>query len=289
MAPPTFKDANFPLSDGRTYHVGTKYGEVANRIITVGDAYRARNIASHLDPIPKPYEFTSKRQFFTITGRFKGVPVSIVAIGMGLAVTDMFIRECRAVVSGEMVVIRFGSCGSVDRTRGQIGQIVVADASVCVSRNHDYFFGHVPSFVPPAAPLGAPYVFSKSVPADPTLASLLESRLSAVLGPESVCRGLNASTDYFYPSQGRNDPHFDDSNTSLIDDLCKQYPNMLFFEMENYLLFHMALCSQRRTIKGPQESHDGVSSSFPQGNLRAAAAAMVFAQRASNGFVTPGM
>ena len=56
--------------------------KVANRIITVGDHSRAKVLAELLDQAPSPYVVQSERNFLTITGRYKGVPVSIVAIGM---------------------------------------------------------------------------------------------------------------------------------------------------------------------------------------------------------------
>lgn len=81
----TITNANFPTDvEGRVYHVGIKRGEVANRIITVGDYVRARRIAVFFDgeevtgrPV---FEFVSQRGFTTLTGRYKGVPVSIVAM-----------------------------------------------------------------------------------------------------------------------------------------------------------------------------------------------------------------
>lgn len=60
---------------------GTRLGDVAPRIITVGSHLRAQKIAEHLDTIS--FSFTSKRGFTTITGSYNGVAVSIVAIGMG--------------------------------------------------------------------------------------------------------------------------------------------------------------------------------------------------------------
>jgi uridine phosphorylase len=69
-----FKSANFPIDgEGRTYHVATKLGETANRILTVGDPERARRLAKHLDHIE--HEILSKRGFLTITGPYKGVQV----------------------------------------------------------------------------------------------------------------------------------------------------------------------------------------------------------------------
>ena len=44
----------------------------------------------------------------TITGRYKGVPVSIVSTGMGSPNTDFFVREVRECLSGDMLVVRLG-------------------------------------------------------------------------------------------------------------------------------------------------------------------------------------
>lgn len=73
-------------------HVGVRRGELANRILTVGDPARAIVLSLFLDGVdrentpPKTvpanlFSFASHRGFLTITGRYKGVPVSIVAIG----------------------------------------------------------------------------------------------------------------------------------------------------------------------------------------------------------------
>ncbi|TCD60718.1 hypothetical protein EIP91_009639 [Steccherinum ochraceum] len=72
-------DANFPRTlDERVYHLGIKAGEVANRIVTVGAPSRAERIATYLDPSPRPFVLNTERGFLTITGRYKGTPVSIV-------------------------------------------------------------------------------------------------------------------------------------------------------------------------------------------------------------------
>ncbi|KAG8727777.1 hypothetical protein FRC12_022228 [Ceratobasidium sp. 428] len=62
-------NANFPRTpSGRVYHLGLKHGEIANRIITVGEPKRARTVASYLDKQPVPFELLSERGFLTITG-----------------------------------------------------------------------------------------------------------------------------------------------------------------------------------------------------------------------------
>jgi uridine phosphorylase len=79
--------------------------------ITVGDPARAQGIAKLLDPEPKPFALHSERGFLTLTGKYKGVAVSIVAIGMGAPNMDFFVRECREILDdsggGDMVIIRW--------------------------------------------------------------------------------------------------------------------------------------------------------------------------------------
>lgn len=134
----TLLDANFPRdSSNATYHVGTKPGQVANRIITVGDHVRARRIAAHFEP-GSFFELQSQRNFLTLTGTYKGVPITCVSIGMGLSAVDFFVRECRAIVEGEMIIVRMGSCGSIDE-EVPIGSVVVPMKSYGLTRNYDYF------------------------------------------------------------------------------------------------------------------------------------------------------
>lgn len=77
--------ADFPRdAEGKVYHMSIKQGEIANRILTVGDHVRARRIAKYLDSEEESghpvFEKSSQRGFLTITGRYKGIPVSIVAM-----------------------------------------------------------------------------------------------------------------------------------------------------------------------------------------------------------------
>lgn len=74
--------------------------------LTLGAPSRAHGIASYLDATPTPFTLTSERGFTTITGRYKGVPVSIVSIGMGHPNADFFVREVRECLTGDMVVVR---------------------------------------------------------------------------------------------------------------------------------------------------------------------------------------
>lgn len=76
-------DANFPMdAAGRVYHLGVRRGEIANRILQVGDPSRLARISSLLDASPPPFHSVSSRGFTVITGRYQGIPISLIASGM---------------------------------------------------------------------------------------------------------------------------------------------------------------------------------------------------------------
>ncbi|KAI0075689.1 purine and uridine phosphorylase [Panus rudis PR-1116 ss-1] len=311
-------DANFPRTqDGRVYHLGIKAGEVANRIVTVGAPSRAQKIATLLDPKPKPFALSTERGFLTITGRYKSVPVSIVSIGMGNPNVDFFIREVRECLSGDLVVVRLGSCGALVDVK--VGTIVIPSGSIAVNRNYDY------DFLNGGAAGEEPYRFSKRVNVDQELQSKIVSALEQTRPPSLhsaiVTNTLNASTDSFYSSQGRI-TSFPDHNAGLIDHLKSLYPDLATFEMETYHLLHLAASWPARSR--PTSSATPPLSSFParleisdpdtpshqahqappntvevtagtdghdlvpRPAIRAAAAQMVFAARGSRDFITPG-
>lgn len=166
--------------------------KVASRILTVGDPARALRLSLLLDSVR--FTHHSARGFSTYTGHFKGIPVSIVAIGMGTPVMDMFLREARFITSGPLTVVRFGSCGGIGE-QTQVGQVVVANAAIDIQRNFDYF-SLAPSSKEP------PYRVSRPVFATERLTELLHSNLTLGLGQESVGKGWNATADSFYSSQG---------------------------------------------------------------------------------------
>ena len=92
------------------------------------------------------------------------------------------------------------------------------------------------------------YVASAPVAADVQLVSLLVEACHETVGPQHTVRGLDATADSFYSSQGRLGSHFDDGNDSVITDLLARYPNLVSLEMETFHLLDLARCS-RGSIK----------------------------------------
>ncbi|ORZ41058.1 nucleoside phosphorylase domain-containing protein [Catenaria anguillulae PL171] len=285
MGKAKLSNANFPVDDqGHTYHVGVKPGEVANRIITVGDPARAILIATYLDGgesidannhkkylnYQSPHIFikTSGRLFTTVTGRYKGVPVSIIAIGMGVPMVDFMVREVRAIVHGPIHLIRFGSCGSLGKARA--GDMIVATDSMGCNRNYNYFHAGGDDLDPERfAKLmdegNGPYSLTTTVPADEELTNQLADTVT----------GLDITADSFYSSQARQDPAFNDANAHLFTYLRGKYPTAECLQMETFGLYHLA--QSARPLPTGEKS------------IRTAACAMVFAHRITNTWIDPAV
>jgi len=271
-----FANANFPTDSlGRVYHLGVRRGEVANRILSVGDTGRARLLSGLLEPTVTGgaiFETTSSRGFTVFTGRKLGVPISIISTGMGTPMIDFVVRESRAIVDGHMAIARLGTCGIL-RDDVSVGSVMVASkGSVFIRREPDAFSdlnAHIDESNnaqgPEALPL--PYRLSKVVTTDASLSAVLVRELRAQVGTvgSEVIEGLNATADSFYSSQARLGDAFEDRNERLIDDLQRQYPEAVSLEMETFHLLDLARCSR--------------------GTISASACAIGLAQRKTNAFI----
>ncbi|KAJ1737848.1 hypothetical protein LPJ72_000082 [Coemansia sp. Benny D160-2] len=265
-------NANKPLSaDGKTYHVETGRGQVANRILTVGDPQRARLISQQLDKVL--FEHMSHRGILTITGVYGGLPVSIVAIGMGLSMMDFFVREVRMVVEGPLTIVRLGSCGSICDARA--GDVIVASAAFGITTN--YAFYTTAAEDPPSSSLPAEaYILWPSVEPDARLTRGVGASIAQKLGdPGRLFTGEVGNADGFYGSQGRAGDDFDDANATLLARIRATHPKAAALEMESHMLFHLASIST-----GPTGARRPPS-------IRAACALVVFADRSGNAFIDP--
>lgn len=188
---------------------------------------------------------------------------------------DFFVRECRAVVDGPMLIIRLGSCGSL--SDAAVGDICVPSGSYLVQRNYDFFAGDSDNAS------AKPYHLSKTFQADPEITKTLIKNMSAKLGDNHVWSGVNATADSFYSSQGRQDLNFVDANQELFTELVEHEPNTMTLEMETFTLYHLAKTSTSAPLVQSEVSN-GESKS--KNSIRAGACMMVFAQRKTNAFIT---
>lgn len=261
------QDTNFPKDDeGRVYHVGLKQGEIANRILLVGDPNRAKLLVSAFDDPDNVFTYASNRGFITYTGTKHGIPVSIMSIGMGLPMIDFAIREVRAITEGPLSIIRLGSCGT-PLSHIPIGSLVVADQSFCMTTNYDAYHQNKPS-----ASVFDYFHFTSPIKPTASLHKMLVTFLSKKDDLFSTVEATDSTADFFYSTQGRIDDQFDDQNADLLDTILGVYPNIGSLQMETYHLFHLSKLSEyTATAKGP---------------INVAACAIVLAQRKKNAYLT---
>ncbi|CAG8611787.1 12244_t:CDS:2 [Acaulospora morrowiae] len=224
--------------EDRAFHVGVKRGEVANRILIVNDSARAIALSKLLDKHPKPFVLESKRGgFLTITGRYNKVPISVMSVMVGYTMMDIFLREIRQVVDGDLTIIRLGMCDSIGNPN--VGDVIVPHGAFSISRNYDYFIKGVDT-VDCLPIVDNPYNISKVAYGSEELSRELKAELSQALYPSPIYTCLNASSDSFYASQGRIDPNFIDDNNELITTIVEKYPDVHIMDMENFILYHLA-------------------------------------------------
>ena len=134
--------ARFPLFSGKTMHLGTQKGDVANRVIICSDEKIAWRLARFFDNPAEVREIHSTRHFVTYTGFFNGIPLSVIASGMGEPMIDFTMRETKIHIDGPMAIVRYGTCCSISNC--EEGDIVVAtDGAFDVCFDYEAKFGKV--------------------------------------------------------------------------------------------------------------------------------------------------
>jgi uridine phosphorylase len=200
---------------GKQYHIGAGPGDVAARILLVGDPARAEKVATRFDRV---HVKRTNREYVTITGDYQGEPLTVTATGIGCDNTEIAIIELTQCVESP-TFIRVGSCGAL-ATGINLGDLVISSGAVKLESTSSYF-----------VPEGYPSVAHPEV-----VMALLEG--TADLKGRATHVGLTATASGFYGAQGRNVPGFPPRDPELPTRLAGLgVKNM---EMEASLLFTLA-------------------------------------------------
>ena len=96
------------LDGDRQYHIQLKEGDVADFIILPGDPGRVDFIAEHFDDAK---EVAYNREYKTITGTYKGRPVSVTSTGIGCPSAAIAVEELANI--GAKTLVRLGTSGAM--------------------------------------------------------------------------------------------------------------------------------------------------------------------------------
>ena len=108
-----------------TPHNAAENGQFAKTVLMPGDPLRAKFIAENF--LENPELVTSVRNVLGYTGTYKGVPVSVMASGMGMPSIGIYSYELYSFYGVENI-IRIGSAGSV-KAEFDLYDVVLADSA----------------------------------------------------------------------------------------------------------------------------------------------------------------
>ena len=124
--------------DGSIFHLHLKPGQLADKVILVGDPARVDDVASRFDSVECN---VSNRVFHTMTGLYKGKRVSVVSHGIGTDNIDIVLNELDALMNidfktrtinpvfQQLTLVRIGTSGGL-QPYVPIGTYVAAEKSI---------------------------------------------------------------------------------------------------------------------------------------------------------------
>ena len=137
------RNASAPTDEaGKVYHLRLSSGDVPGYMILPGAPERTMIIAESWEDVR---EIASYREYKTVTGRYKNVPIGTTSTGIGAASSEIAIHELS--VLGVHTCIRVGTTGVIQPDY-DIGDLVIPAACV----RHD---GTSDNYIEPAYPASA--------------------------------------------------------------------------------------------------------------------------------------
>ncbi len=120
--------------DGSIYHLDLLPGELATKIIQVGDPDRVKKVGAFLEEVEINKH---KREFYTLTGYYKGERVSVISTGIGTDNVDIVWHEIDALFNidfstrqpltqtTKVQALRLGTCGGM-QADVEVGTLVAS-------------------------------------------------------------------------------------------------------------------------------------------------------------------
>lgn len=201
-------------TDKRQYHTAVAPGDVAPYILLCGDPARAYQVAELFDDARKPI---THREYVTITGKYKGVDVTVMATGMGPDNTEMAVVEISQIMKSPTFV-RIGTCGGLQK-HIDVGDLVISTGALRLENTSSAYVYD-----------GYPALAHHEV----TLAILQAAA-------DLKCKhhlGVTATAPGFYGAQGRSTEKFKALKPELPAKLDQM--NVANFEMEASCLFTLS-------------------------------------------------
>lgn len=108
-----------------TPHIGAHKGQIAKRVLMPGDPKRAEWIAKKF--LKNAKLVSDVRGMLAFTGKYKNVPVTVMAHGMGIPSICIYAHELFSFYGVE-VIYRVGSCGVTNKARAKLGDVILTSS-----------------------------------------------------------------------------------------------------------------------------------------------------------------
>jgi uridine phosphorylase len=207
----TISSDQLPVNaDGSVFHLHLHPGQLADRVVMMGDPDRVPLVASFLDSV----EFDRQsREFRAITGSYKGKRITALSHGIGCDNLDIVVNELDALANidlkkrqvkpdfRQLTLIRIGTCGGL-QPFCPVGSYVVSEISM--GMDGLIFFYEQGESISNTELAGK---FVKHTQWNPLLATPYFVRADKTLVEQighDMIKGITLSANGFYGPQGRH-------------------------------------------------------------------------------------
>ena len=202
-------------------HNSAEIGDIAERVLLPGDPVRAKVIAQNF--LTEVKQYTEVRNVYGFTGKYKGVPVSVQATGMGIPSFMIYVQELISIY-GAKKLIRVGTCGGMHESLN-LRDVLIAQGVSTDSSIVEKTFGGAINF---------------SLLADFDLLSKAVANAKKMNIPAKV--GNIICTDRFYNDYNDKNGVYS-SNGQTLNEKLVQY-GILAVDMESAALYLLAAAAQ---------------------------------------------
>lgn len=243
--------------DGSAFHLHLRPGQLADRVILVGDPNRVTMIGAYLDE--RELE-TQSREFHTITGYYRGKRLSIVSHGIGCDNIDIVLTELDALANidfrsrtvrpefHQLSLVRIGTSGSLQADI-PVGSYVVAQKSIGLDGVIYFYEGNER-----VRDLELEEALTRQLDwriegVRPYVVSADHSLVEQIAGNDFV-RGMTMAANGFYGPQGRylRLPLMDPALNGKIERFCFREARVTNYEMESSALAGLAALMGHRAM-----------------------------------------
>ena len=238
-----FEESEFILNeDGSVFHLHLKPGQLADKVILVGDPGRVSLVATHLTDIEMEVQ---SREFHSVTGKYQGKRVSVVSTGIGCDNIDIVLNELDALVNIDfstrtekvektsLEIVRLGTCGGL-QPYTPVGTFIISEKSIGFDGLLNFYAGRNE-----VCNLALEKAFTEHMHWNPLLCApyVIEAdeELTARIAGDDMVHGITIACGGFYGPQGRQlrIPLADPDQNAKVETFEYEGLRITNFEMES--------------------------------------------------------